>query len=454
MAHWFHRNPFKATAAQSFDVRKISMKSDFNKVMGDLRNARNALLSLFNDPLASPDKMESVSSDYFSLIQGLFEVPASTTDNASTSQTETATETEESKTEKEKDNKKDKNKTEDERPIGMAITLKTFFKFKWTQTLYVGKPPLVEDDAEFDFVNMGINVALWYTKHAAKLAAQPELKMEDAKEIHSCLKKAAGMFKEFKDNQAGKLKNPPQKCSDLDSNVLECYIMCCQAEAQEVTIARAVEKKHKDSLIAALANETSKYFQQADHMLNSKDQIIVGKWRKYLQLKEKFYKSYALCYYGSGLLSDEKCGDSVRCLMDSNQAFEETDKLCKEYITTKGAGSTIRPHEHAFYRSFQKDLQRKLKKSESENGFIYHHKIPPVAPNMSLQATHGLVEPTPYTVPFLSSNWTKAVYTGFSISKNVAQNKKSKVKTEKEGEVQNIKEPDIKVTKDNECIVS
>jgi len=37
----------------------------------------------------------------------------------------------------------------------------------------------------------------------------------------------------FQDNHVGKLSNPPEKCSDMDSHVLDCYIMCCQAEAQE-----------------------------------------------------------------------------------------------------------------------------------------------------------------------------------------------------------------------------
>ena len=44
-------------------------------VLSDLRNSRNNLLALFNDPLASPEKMDSISAEYFSLIQGLFEVP-------------------------------------------------------------------------------------------------------------------------------------------------------------------------------------------------------------------------------------------------------------------------------------------------------------------------------------------------------------------------------------------
>ena len=29
------------------------------------------------------------------------------------------------------------------------------------------------------------------------------------------------------------LSTPPEKGSDLDANVLDCYVMCCQAEAQE-----------------------------------------------------------------------------------------------------------------------------------------------------------------------------------------------------------------------------
>nr|CAB3226256.1 BRO1 domain-containing protein BROX-like [Phallusia mammillata] len=442
MAHWFHRNPFKATAVQNFDVRKIAMKNDFSKVISDLRTARTNLLALFNDPLASPEKMDTISTEYFSLIQGLFEVPEGL-EGKNTA--ETSQSTEESSSKKEESGKEDK-------PVGAKITLKTFFKFKWTQTLFVGKPPLVEDDAEFDFINMGVNIALWYTKHAAKLSAQAEIKMEDAKEIHSCMKKAAGIFKEFRDNHVGKLSNPPEKCSDMDSSVLDCYIMCCQAEAQEVTIARAVEMKHKASLIAGLANETSKYFQMADDHLKSLDQGIVGKWRKYLQLKQSFYKSYALCYHGGALLAEEKCGLSIRCLQDSTDMFAKTTALCKEYMATKGAGSTIRPQEHEFYRNFEKDLNRKFEKSKSENGFIYHQKVPPVAPNIDFQATHGLVDPTPYSVPEKSSAWTSGVYAGFNVSKNVQNDKK--FKPEKEQDVKPIKEPDIKVTKDNGCVIS
>jgi len=46
----------------------------------------------------------------------------------------------------------------------------------------------------------------------------------------------------------------------MDTLVLEAYINQTQAEAQEVTIARAIELKHSASLVAGLCAETAKLF--------------------------------------------------------------------------------------------------------------------------------------------------------------------------------------------------
>ena len=52
--------------------------------------------------------------------------------------------------------------------------------------------------------------------------------------------------------------------SDLDIRVISAYINQCTAEAQEVTIARAIELKHNPSLIASLGKfmVRGKYFPQ------------------------------------------------------------------------------------------------------------------------------------------------------------------------------------------------
>ena len=49
----------------------------------------------------------------------------------------------------------------------------------------------------------------------------------------------------------------------------------CTAEAQEVTIARAIELKHNPGLISALAHETSKMFTTAADNLHTLDQAKV-----------------------------------------------------------------------------------------------------------------------------------------------------------------------------------
>ena len=49
-------------------------------------------------------------------------------------------------------------------------------------------------DCWYEVLHMCINMALWYTKHAAKLAGTDEIKEESAKESHRCMRKAAGLF--------------------------------------------------------------------------------------------------------------------------------------------------------------------------------------------------------------------------------------------------------------------
>ncbi len=57
-------------------------------------------------------------------------------------------------------------------------------------------------------------------------------------------------------------------CSDLDPSILSAYIAQCTAEAQEVTVARAIELKHSPGLIAALAHQTALLFQSAGLILS------------------------------------------------------------------------------------------------------------------------------------------------------------------------------------------
>ena len=63
------------------------------------------------------------------------------------------------------------------------------------------------------------------------------LTTEDAKEMHRCLRLAAGIFKEMHANYTGRLMGAVAKGSDTDPRILIAFINQCTAEAQEGIIS-------------------------------------------------------------------------------------------------------------------------------------------------------------------------------------------------------------------------
>ncbi|KAH3852043.1 hypothetical protein DPMN_094536 [Dreissena polymorpha] len=367
MAYWFHRNPLKATSPVTFELAGVSTNEATRKIFSDLRQHRNKLLELLTDPNHDKNTLDKTSNDYFSLLIGLM---------------------------------KPLEEGETENKLRQAV------KFKWTNTL-LGNTPTEQQDAVYEMACMAINLALWYTKHSAKFAAKEEVDMEEAKNVHKCLRMAAGT------ELAPRLTGDPNKDTgpaDTDSRVLDAYINQCTAEAQEVTLARAIELKHSAGLIAALANETGQLFKRADDALASLDAKIVGKWRKYFQLKSDFYIAHAHCYNAESLLAQDKCGEAIRGLQEGIKCYDKAAETCKEYASTKGPGTQARPLNHLFFRRLGPVMKRTLDKCERENGLIYHQKVAFDPPILELKATYGLVSPEDYKPPELSPLWSVEVY--------------------------------------------
>uniref|UniRef100_A0A3P8T538 BRO1 domain-containing protein BROX n=1 Tax=Amphiprion percula TaxID=161767 RepID=A0A3P8T538_AMPPE len=318
MAHWFHRNPLKATAPVSFNFYGVAGSPAANKICNDLRTTRARLLEMFTDVTCNPEIMKNATDAYFSLLQGL--------------------------------------KQDEVHP-----------DFKWTDTL---QGNTTQQDAVFELVSMAFNVALWYTKFASRLAGKENITEAEAKDVHRSLKVAAGIFKTLKEIHIPRLITPAEKGRDLEPRVIDAYIIQCQAEAQEVTIARAIELKHNATLIAALAFETANFYQKADHTLNTLEPECSSKWRKYLQLKQHFYMAYAFCYHGQTLLASDKCGEAIRSLQEAEKCYSRAEALCKEYRQTKGPGTTAKPSEQLFFLKLGGLIKNTLEKCQRENGFM------------------------------------------------------------------------------------
>ena len=76
----------------------------------------------------------------------------------------------------------------------------------------------------FQVASMIMNAGLWFMKHAAMLAARPEPAMEEAKEVHTCLRKAAGLVKFVQDSLVPQLSEKTVDGGDLDGRVCTAYI--------------------------------------------------------------------------------------------------------------------------------------------------------------------------------------------------------------------------------------
>ncbi|XP_013781239.1 BRO1 domain-containing protein BROX-like [Limulus polyphemus] len=407
MAHWFHRNPLKATVNVRFAIKVFSNDGQALKICSELTQARNSLLELLCDPNHTVTAVETALNNYLALLQGLF-IAA------------------------------------DER--GGESKLRYALRFRWTNSL-LGNTPSSQQDVVFELVSVCQNTAIWLMKHAAVNAGKDEVAMEEAKEIHKCLRKAAGIFHSIQEQYVTQLLEKPEPGSDLDSHVITCYINQCTAEAQEVTIARAIELKHSPSLISALSNETYKMYNAAADTISSLDPSKFGKWKKYFQLKSLFYLAYAYCYAGENLLAQEKCGEAIRALQESDKYYTLTGKLCKDYAHTKGPGTSAKPEQHLFFRKLGPVVKRTLDKCERENGFIFHQRVPYDPPELELKATYGLVSPEEFKLPTISPLWTPVTYAAFDVSQiNPLDPANSNAAAKAEGEIPPVQEVNVQPT--------
>eukprot|EP00794_Sanderia_malayensis_P020265 gene20265-22251_t len=413
MAHWFHRNPLKATAPVNFDALKLTTtKQAAQKVCGDLRQSRAKLISSLTDISTSTSTIETSANQYISLLQGL----CSSVDGQGESK------------------------------------LRKCINFKWTNTIS-GSEPSSLPDAYFELASILCEMGLWHMKHSSKIASSNGISEEDAKEVYTGLRTAAGIFQQVKDICASRLgAGTLEQHGDTDARILDAYHLQCLAEAQEVTVARCVELKHKPLVTSAVAHETSKLFDKADNFLKSVDQTKAAKWRKYLQLKKDIYLAYAHTFMGEASLVEDQCGKAIRSLQEANKYYTSAGNLCKQYASTRGVGSTAKPGEHQFFLRLGPIISKKLEKANHENGFIYHHKIPSEAPELESTPQYGVASPIEFSIPSPASIWTTDFLSGFDVAK--AQPKA----TGTDSEVQPVREPEISTKtrgkSETGCIIS
>ncbi|KAE9553119.1 hypothetical protein FO519_003672 [Halicephalobus sp. NKZ332] len=393
MAHWFHRNPLKATDFAKFDLKGILRNEHSSRICGELRLRRDKFLKHLESASSDLEQVETEFNQYLSLFYGfLFEI-------------------------NEDDEKESK--------------LRNLIRPIWGNSM-IEKDGIELSDSWFEALSLIYNMAIWYMKHAAWNSAKDEVRDSEAKTIHTCLRKAAGLFEYIKNKTDILCGLDDFPGNDFNMNVIKAYYYQAIAEAQEVTIARAVELKHAPGLISKLATETARIYNECDQLIEKFNPLTFDKWRKYFQLKHKFYLSYAYAYLGESLLAEDKCGQAVRACKEGIKCYQEAQDLCAKYAKASGPGFIAKPENHIFFRRVKPLLERHMDKAERENGFIYHELVPEACPELVENASFGLAKPETFVYPKKSESWTKSAYDSFDISKadtpDFSKAKKSKTK--------------------------
>lgn len=102
-----------------------------------------------------------------------------------------------------------------------------------------------KETSKYELTNFQIILILRYVekKSANHTTVQFSITMNEAKEVHYMLRRAAGIFTFVQTDFLPQLTDPPSLASDLDARVLNAYINQCTAEAQEGCIDEALRFK-------------------------------------------------------------------------------------------------------------------------------------------------------------------------------------------------------------------
>ncbi|KAL5104686.1 BRO1 domain-containing protein BROX [Taenia crassiceps] len=399
---WFHRNPYKASGRPNFDLGQVATTIPARMVCSQMMERRQTLMKMFEDLGNSREAMIEATNQYISLLMGLVTAPDSNNDfdfgdggsdaddSSGSEEPEPSTSDVTEKTKKDKGGKKKREKKSEKSQASeldrkKLYSLRRLVLFTWTNSLDIKhKAPITLRDANFELICILFNLALWFSKHAAKIASNSNIEMEQAVEVYKSLRNAAGLFEYIKKDLLGNMK---------------------------VTIARAMELKHDPGIIAPLACETATLYEKCRLGLQNIPEALVSKWRAYCIFKTACFRAYAHCFYSESELKADRCSMAIASAQEALKYCTQAQNAAKVYRSGSGA-------EFCFIRRLQPYAQRTLTKAQTENAMIYHQKALAAMPQLRLKASFGIATPElPQGLSFnVDESWQEAM-PGFDPSK-------------------------------------
>ncbi|CAI2029999.1 hypothetical protein SEUBUCD646_0H03060 [Saccharomyces eubayanus] len=243
-------------------------------------------------------------------------------------------------------------------------------EFKWFQTLSQKSHGCGQYSLQWEKLTIIYNIGCMYSLLALDSNSDSAESLKK-----SCLyfQIGAGCFKYVLDHQAT-LKTE----TVVDDSTAKALTSLMLAQAQECFWFKAVQDKHKDSLIAKLSQQIVDFY--AESIRDSqKGKLIRNDWTNHLKAKKAYFD--AVTYYRMALSFNEKkqFGSMVKALQTALKFVNE---------------STLSSNA-----KFKTVIESALKEAQRDNDFIYLQQVPTELPTIQ---PASMVKPTP-TVGLLPS---------------------------------------------------
>ncbi|KAL3151995.1 hypothetical protein ABBQ32_001116 [Trebouxia sp. C0010 RCD-2024] len=268
--------------------------------------------------------------------------------------------------------------------------------FQW-QDVLIPTTQSSSADTVYELASALVATAVWKQRRAVYLCqgGKQGTSSDAAIKAYSLLRSAGGLFQFAKEKCTPLLANI---CPSLDCNsqVLQGHMQVALADAQSITVLRAIQKGNAPSLVAALACDTAAMYQAAAQAFNHPSCSSHGsKACRYAEWKLLIFQGYMYAFTGLHHLKSHEGGKAVQCAGEATSLCQAAVKAAAAF--DKAAPASV-PVDHVHFDVTFGDCSASVyAKCKRQNDTIYYNHIPEELPTPP--EPKRLVTPTGFQLP-------------------------------------------------------
>ncbi|CAK0784762.1 hypothetical protein CVIRNUC_007966 [Coccomyxa viridis] len=271
--------------------------------------------------------------------------------------------------------------------------------FEWKDVMITPPTSVAARDAVYELGCVLEAMALWKMARAAQLCAgsRQGTPSESVSQAYRLLRAAAGMFDFVRDHCASFLINAVDT-KDCNVQTAQAFSLACIAEAQALTVLRAVQKGNAPSLVASLATDASAAFKSAAGTAGG---VVISakaesKFLLFADYQAKAMEALSQAFAGQEALTSQQAGTALAYLGSAKSQLAAAQGASKAYDRAQPVTSATE-HEYADLE-LKQTIEKQHDRAERDNKSVYFQHIP-AADTLAQTQPRRLVTATACVLP-------------------------------------------------------